>query len=87
MQAINIYAGINGLEAGQSLVIAVAVLTANVFELWAGAGAHSPHLFSALLAVPFIATTLGLLQHNTYPAQVFVGDTFCYFAGERASVA
>jgi UDP-N-acetylglucosamine--dolichyl-phosphate N-acetylglucosaminephosphotransferase len=81
-QAINIYAGINGLEAGQSLIIGVAILTANLFELWAGAGAQSPHLFSALLAAPFISTTLGLLWYNTYPASVFVGDTYCYFAGE-----
>ncbi|KAL3902824.1 MAG: hypothetical protein SGARI_005657, partial [Bacillariaceae sp.] len=24
---------------------------------------------------------MGLLRHNWYPADVFVGDTFCYFAG------
>jgi UDP-N-acetylglucosamine--dolichyl-phosphate N-acetylglucosaminephosphotransferase len=74
-------AGINGLEAGQSFVIGAAVLTANVLELRAGADASSPHLFSALLALPFLATTAGLLGHNLYPAGVFVGDTYCYFAG------
>ena len=79
--AINIYAGINGLEAGQSLVIAAAILTANMYELSAGAPPDSPHLFSALVALPFIATTAALLAHNLYPARVFVGDTFCYFAG------
>lgn len=56
---INIYAGINGLEAGQSLIIGIAILTANVYELSLGAGMASPHLFSAMLALPFIATTLG----------------------------
>jgi UDP-N-acetylglucosamine--dolichyl-phosphate N-acetylglucosaminephosphotransferase len=25
--------------------------------------------------------TLGLLKHNKFPSKVFVGDTFCYFAG------
>jgi UDP-N-acetylmuramyl pentapeptide phosphotransferase/UDP-N-acetylglucosamine-1-phosphate transferase len=84
--AINIYAGINGLEAGQSLVIGCAILFANVYELSSGVGASSPHLFSALLALPFIATTLGLLKHNSYPASVFVGDTYCYFAGMTFAV-
>jgi UDP-N-acetylmuramyl pentapeptide phosphotransferase/UDP-N-acetylglucosamine-1-phosphate transferase len=84
--AINIYAGINGLEAGQSLIVAAAILTANMYELSAGVGADSPHLFSALLALPFIATTAGLLAHNLYPARVFVGDTFCYFAGMTFAV-
>lgn len=84
--AINIYAGINGLEAGQSLIIGVAILTTNVMELAAGADASSPHLFSALLALPFIATTAGVLVHNLYPARVFVGDTYCYFAGMTFAV-
>ena len=83
---INIYAGINGLEAGQSLVIAVAVATANVYELSCGAGADSPHLFSLLLALPFIAATAALLVYNAYPARVFVGDTYCYFAGMTFAV-
>ena len=25
--------------------------------------------------------TLSLLKHNKFPSKVFVGDTFCYFAG------
>jgi UDP-N-acetylglucosamine--dolichyl-phosphate N-acetylglucosaminephosphotransferase len=29
----------------------------------------------------FVGCTLGLLRHNWYPADVLVGDTFCYFAG------
>jgi hypothetical protein len=84
--AINIYAGINGLEAGQALVIGVAILTTNLLELVTGADAASPHLFSALLSLPFIATTAGLLVFNTYPARVFVGDTYCYFAGMTFAV-
>ena len=83
--AINIYAGINGLEAGQSAVISLAILTANLMHL-----KQSPtdlsHLFSALLALPYLAVNLGLLVFNAYPAQVFVGDTFCYFAGMTFAV-
>ena len=30
---------------------------------------------------PFVGCVLGLLQANWYPAKVFVGDTFCYWAG------
>lgn len=40
-----------------------------------------PHLFSIYLLLPFLAVSLALLPHNIYPARVFVGDTFCYFAG------
>lgn len=45
------------------------------------------HLFSAYLMLPLAATTLGLLVFNWYPSQVFVGDTFTYFAGMTLSVA
>jgi len=85
--AINIYAGVNGLEAGQALVVGVAVLTANAVELAAGAGLDSPHFFSAQLVLPFLAVTGGVLHHNAFPARVFVGDTFCYFAGMTLACA
>ena len=83
--SINILAGINGLEAGQSLVIACAVVIHNVVEL--GGDFHDNHMFSLLLMLPLIAVTLGLLFHNWYPSKVFVGDTFCYFAGVTFAVA
>ena len=84
--AINIYAGINGLEAGQSAVISVAIITANIIELANGASNMSPHVFSALLGLPFLGVTLGVLMHNMHPARAFVGDTFCYFAGMTFAV-
>ncbi len=83
--AINIYAGINGLEAGQSAIISLAILTANLSHLREHAGDPS-HLFSALLALPYLAVNLGLLVFNLHPARVFVGDTFCYFAGMTFAV-
>lgn len=89
--SINILAGINGLEAGQTLVIAAAVLAHNLYELggWAGGvpERRDGHLFSAYLMLPLAATTLGLLAFNWYPSQVFVGDTFTYFAGMTLAVA
>lgn len=36
--------------------------------------------------IPFLFCTLGLLKHNRFPSKVFVGDTYCYFAGMTFSV-
>lgn len=84
--AINIYAGINGLEAGQSFVIGCAVLFHNMIEIKANSLSQENHLFSAMIMLSFVGVTLGLLRHNWYPATVFVGDTFCYFAGMTFAV-
>lgn len=84
--AINIYAGINGLEAGQSYVIGCAVLFHNLVEIRAGSASAENHMFSAMIMLSFVGVTLGLLRHNWYPASVFVGDTFCYFAGMTFAV-
>jgi UDP-N-acetylglucosamine--dolichyl-phosphate N-acetylglucosaminephosphotransferase len=73
------------LEAGQSAIISLAILTANLSHLREHAGDPS-HLFSALLALPYLAVNLGLLVFNLHPARVFVGDTFCYFAGMTFAV-
>ena len=87
--AINIYAGINGLEVGQSYVIGCAVLVHNLLEislLEDDIKLQENHLFSVMLMTSFVGVTIGLLQHNWYPAQVFVGDTYCYFAGMTFAV-
>ncbi|XP_066495382.1 UDP-N-acetylglucosamine--dolichyl-phosphate N-acetylglucosaminephosphotransferase [Tiliqua scincoides] len=82
--AINILAGINGLEAGQSLVIAASIVIFNMVEL--SGDYRDDHVFSLYFMIPFFFTTLGLLYHNWYPSRVFVGDTFCYFAGMTFAV-
>ncbi|XP_066102567.1 UDP-N-acetylglucosamine--dolichyl-phosphate N-acetylglucosaminephosphotransferase isoform X1 [Saccopteryx bilineata] len=82
--AINILAGINGLEAGQSLVISASIIIFNLVELQGDC--RDDHVFSLYFMIPFFFTTLGLLYHNWYPSQVFVGDTFCYFAGMTFAV-
>ena len=85
--AINIYAGINGLEAGQSFVIAIFVLIHNAINLNPTepvddiALLRHRHSISIDMMLPFAAVTLALLWYNWYPSMVFVGDTFCYFAG------
>lgn len=89
--SINILAGVNGLEAGQTFVVACALLLHNLVELSGYAGGvpalRDAHLFSAYLVMPLAATTMGLLTANWYPARVFVGDTFTYFAGMTIAVA
>ena len=92
--SINILAGLNGLEAGQTLVVACSCLVFNLQQVARRAWAkqqhlgeplpldfQDDHLFSAALMVALIGTTLGLLRHNWFPSKVFVGDTFTYFAG------
>ncbi len=50
----------------QSLVIAMAILFINLFELSSGAELGHPHVFSIVLIIPFIAATLALLRFNWY---------------------
>jgi len=75
---INILAGINGLEVGQSIVIGLSILLHNFIEF---EGGNEQHLISILCIIPFIAVSFGLLYYNWYPSEVFVGDTYTYFAG------
>ena len=83
--SINILAGINGIEVAQSVVIAVLIVINDMLYLSPFAPYPHPaadsHLFSLYLLLPFIGVSVALLMHNWYPAKVFVGDTYCYFAG------
>lgn len=103
--AINILAGINGIEVGQSIVITGAMIINNFINL--GTPEHTKHLYSMNMLIPLLGVMLGLFMHNKYititqlssrdvyywhdshrryPASVFVGDTFCYFAGMTIAV-
>jgi UDP-N-acetylglucosamine--dolichyl-phosphate N-acetylglucosaminephosphotransferase len=83
--SINILAGINGIEVAQSLVIACLILLNDILYLAPFTPYPHPatdsHLFSIYILLPFIGVSFALLWHNWYPAKVFVGDTYCYFAG------
>ncbi|KHJ83617.1 glycosyltransferase, group 4 family [Oesophagostomum dentatum] len=78
--------GVNGLESGQALVVAVSVVAFNLIQVNRVADQHWDHLLSLYFLIPFIACTLALYQFNKYPARVFVGDTFCYWAGMTLAV-
>ena len=85
--SINILAGINGIEVSQSIVIGCLLLFNDLLSLYAAPStpnphpATDPHYFSIYLILPFLGVSCALWRHNWYPAKVFVGDTYCYFAG------
>ena len=97
--SINIHAGINGLEVGQSLVIGFSSLLHNLVEIYSLSHSLSlidsskvellqqtrqalwGHFFSFSLLMPFLSTSTALFYFNSFPSQVFVGDTFTYFSG------
>jgi UDP-N-acetylglucosamine--dolichyl-phosphate N-acetylglucosaminephosphotransferase len=88
--SINILAGINGLEVGQTIIIAVLLVINDIYYI-AGyfigdnyklmESAYEIHLFSLCFLIPFLGIAIGLFKYNKYPAKVFVGDTWCYFSG------
>ncbi|KAK6521642.1 tunicamycin resistance protein [Arthrobotrys conoides] len=85
--AINILAGINGIEVGQSIVIALMIIFNDILYIsQPGHPAMNSHLFSLYFLLPFLGVSLALLRYNWFPAKVFVGDTYCYFAGFLFSV-
>eukprot|EP00397_Hematodinium_sp_SG-2012_P030122 GEMP01031881.1.p1 GENE.GEMP01031881.1~~GEMP01031881.1.p1 ORF type:complete len:460 (+),score=72.42 GEMP01031881.1:40-1419(+) len=84
---INILAGVNGLEVGQSVVVGVSMLVYNLVQLARIPVQQEYQLFSIYLLLPFVGTSCGLLRLNWFPAKIFVGDTYCYFAGMTFAVA
>ncbi|KAI0159135.1 putative UDP-N-acetylglucosamine:dolichyl phosphate N-acetylglucosamine-1-phosphate transferase [Pestalotiopsis sp. NC0098] len=81
--SINILAGINGIEVLQSIVIALLLVFNDALYLITPYPhpATDSHLFSLYFLLPFLGVSCALFLHNKYPARVFVGDTYCYFAG------
>ena len=87
--AINIYAGINGIEVGQTFVISCAVMLHNLIEisLHTTETIYRQHMLSLGLSLTLAFVKLGLLKYNRYPSEVFVGDTYTYFAGMALATA
>nr|WCZ58286.1 GlcNAc-1-P transferase [Paratrimastix eleionoma] len=85
--SINIYAGINGLEVSQSIVIACAIVLHNLHQIYVQDVFLTENFFSLTITLPFIACSLALLKFNKYPSRVFVGDSYTYFAGMMLAVA
>jgi len=64
--AINIYAGINGLECGQSVIIGCFIALHNVIEIYLRNSQE--HFFSLMIMIPFIMVSLALLKYNKFPS-------------------
>ena len=79
---VNIYAGINGLEAGQVLVVSSFLLFHSLCY-WS----ETRESQAAMLLLPFTMTTVALLYYNWFPSKVFVGDTFTLTAGAVIAAA
>ncbi|KAF1744567.1 hypothetical protein MXB_591 [Myxobolus squamalis] len=81
--SINILAGINGLEVGQSIIIAISLILLAFIEIYIG----NPNAYVILFFLsPFLAVSFSLIKFNWFPASVFVGDTYCYFTGMTFAV-
>ena len=61
--AINILAGINGLEVGQSIVITLSIITFNILQIKNNSVAEK-HQLSLYFMLPYLATTLALWKFN-----------------------
>ena len=89
VNSINMYAGVNGLESGQCVVISIysiihcviRMMTTETEEI------YNASLTSLYILIPFLFVTLILFYYNKFPSKVFVGDSFTYFAGGALGVA
>ncbi|KAI9296714.1 hypothetical protein K502DRAFT_323639 [Neoconidiobolus thromboides FSU 785] len=80
--AINILAGINGVEVGQTIILCLSLILFNITQLNDPFPAIvAKNLFSLYMLFPLLFVSIALYQYNSYPAKVFVGDTYCYFSG------
>ena len=78
--SINIYAGVNGLESGQTAIISFSVILYALRHMAEAADADRKAM-TLLLQLPFLGVCTALFRLNRYPSKVFVGDSFTYFSG------
>ncbi|KAJ3044133.1 hypothetical protein HDV00_003237 [Rhizophlyctis rosea] len=62
--AVNIVAGINGIEGGQTVVIAISIAINDIVQILTNPSRRDAHLISLYFLFPFIGSTLGYLKHN-----------------------
>ncbi len=72
--AVNMYAGLNGLEAGSTTIIA---LTLSLLCLVKG----GKQLTGAVILIPFLGAVTAFLLYNRYPSRVFPGDVGTFGMG------
>lgn len=83
--AINIYAGINGLEVGQSIIITLSMILYNLTQIVVKQKENIQNIDnnvqSLFILIIFLSCILPLFIYNSFPSDCFIGDTLCYFAG------
>jgi len=72
--AVNMFAGLNGLEAGSTAIIALALA---VLCLLMG----GKQLTGAVILIPFLGAIIAFLLYNRYPSRVFPGDVGTFGMG------
>jgi UDP-N-acetylglucosamine--dolichyl-phosphate N-acetylglucosaminephosphotransferase len=74
--AINIYAGINGIEIGQSFIIGCFIVLNNIIQITLNEGSEIQenqeqvkyNMYSLTIMIPFLFCTLALFKHNKFPS-------------------
>jgi UDP-GlcNAc:undecaprenyl-phosphate GlcNAc-1-phosphate transferase len=75
--AINLLDGLDGLAAGTSLIVCIAMFGISLIYQNVG---------MALVSVILAGSILGFLKYNFHPASIFLGDSGAYFLGFVLSV-
>lgn len=85
--SINILAGINGVEVGQVLVIAIGLVIHSFISLNTSPSMSDWNLLMIALLLPLIGVCFAFIRYNWTPSKIFPGDTFCYFSGMTLAVS
>ena len=75
--AVNLLDGLDGLAAGTSFIVCIALF---------GISLLNQNIGIALVSIILAGSILGFLKYNFYPASVFLGDSGAYFLGFILSV-
>lgn len=68
------------IYVGQSIIAACSQLI--LFSVRAIiTGDSTKYEYSSFLLLCFLGSALAVMKYNAFPSQVFIGDTFCYYAG------
>ncbi|MBU0636035.1 hypothetical protein KKE06_03345 [Candidatus Micrarchaeota archaeon] len=76
--ALNMLAGLNGLEAGLGIILTSTLLLLSVLE---------NQIESAIIMAALLGALIGFLKYNWFPAKIFPGDATTLMVGASIAVA